>query len=414
MTQIRPSLTDGDVRSLIKGDTDEERAIAAHKLCRSIDRAPLTPDERKAAQDILRVMAADAAELVRRALAVTLKASPLIPRDVAMRLARDVDSVAVPVLNYSPAFTDEDLIGLVRGAEPARQIAVAKRPTLSETLTGVIVETGVEAAVEACCANDNAAFAERTLQRAMDRFGGSEGVQSAIAHRPTLPLAVAEKLVTLAGDAIREHLVAHHALTPETALAISLGARERATFDLVEQAARTTDLPAFCAHLNRQGRLSASLLLRGLASGHITFFEHGVAELAGIPHARTWLMIHDSGPLGLKAIYERAGLPARMFPAFRTGMETWRSMDLDGSPKDRERFQERMLQRFLTDAPAAGRDDLEYLLDKMDRIDVDAAPVRLQPVAARAPTSPSAAISFATPRRAVFGRGGVEGRRGAA
>lgn len=403
MTQLRPALTDLDVRALVKGDTDEDRATAAHKLCRTIDRAELSPDERAAAQDILRMMAADAAELVRRALAVTLKASPLIPRDVALRLARDVESVAIPVLNYSPAFTDDDLIGLVRGAEPVRQIAVARRPALSETVATVIVDTGVEAAVEACCANDNATFGDRTFQRAIDRFGASEGVQTALAHRSTLPLAVAEKLVSLAGEAVREHLVAHHALTPETALAIAVGARERATFDLIEQAARTTDLPAFCAHLNRQGRLSASLLLRGLASGYIGFFEHAVAELAGVPHARTWLMIHDSGPLGLKAIYDRAGLPARMFPAFRTGVDTWRSMDLDDSPKDRERFQERMLQRFLTDAPAVGRDDLEYLLDKMDRVSVGAAPVRMTP---RAPSAP---LSLATPRRNTFGRAGLRG-----
>jgi uncharacterized protein (DUF2336 family) len=213
------------------------------------------------------MMAADAAELVRRALAVTLKGSPLLPRDVALRLARDVESVAIPVLNYSPAFTDDDLIALVRDGDEARQVAVARRPALSETLTGVIVDTCGEPAVEAVCANDNAAFAERSLQRAIERFGTSEAVQAAIAHRPTLPLAVAERLVAMAGEAVREHLVNHHALTPETALQIALGARERATFDLVEQAARSADLPAFCAHLNKHGRLSASLLLRGWRAG---------------------------------------------------------------------------------------------------------------------------------------------------
>ncbi len=146
------------------------------------------------------------------------------------------------------------------------------------------------------------------------------------------------------------------------------GGAERATLDLVDQAGKAQDLGAFVSHLNRSGRLSPSLLLRGLVQGHMAFFEWGISELAGVPHHRTWLMIHDAGPLGLKAIYERAGLPTRLFPAFRTGVDTYHSMVLDGGARDRERFQERMMQRFLTTQQTAPRDDIDYLLDKMDRL----------------------------------------------
>lgn len=77
-------------------------------------------------------------------------------------------------------------------------------------------------------------------------------------------------------------------------------------------------------------------------------------------------MIHDAGPLGLRAIYERAGLPARLFPAFRAAVDTFHAMEFDGGLKDRERFQERMLQRFLTQPDTAAREDVDYLLDRMD------------------------------------------------
>ena len=83
MTAHRARLTEFDIRRLIKATDDDERASAAHKLCRSIDRADLTDEDREAAQKIMRVLANDAAELVRRALAVTLKSSDLLPRDVA-------------------------------------------------------------------------------------------------------------------------------------------------------------------------------------------------------------------------------------------------------------------------------------------------------------------------------------------
>jgi len=382
MATTRAALTENDIRTLIKGATADERAVAAHRLCRHIDRTDLTDEEREEAQQILRIMAADAAELVRRALAVTLKASPLVPRDVANQLARDIESIALPVLNFSPAFSDEDLADIVRLGGPVRQVAVAKRPALSQKVTGAIVEFGVEEAVGRACANENADFAPRSLERAVERFEKSEKVLAAIAFRQVLPLSVTERLVSLVSDQVREHLISHHAVSPETALAIALGARERATLDLVDQAGRAADMRAFVAYLHKMGRLTPSLMLRALAHGHMPFFEWAVAELAGVPHHRTWLMIHDAGELGLKAIYERAGLPARLLPAFRAGVDAFHSVEFDGADHDRARFQRRMLERFLTQPLNASRDDVDYLLDKLDRL--SAAPEETPRISAAA------------------------------
>jgi uncharacterized protein (DUF2336 family) len=371
MSTTRAALTDGDIRTLVKGATPDERAIAAHKICRTIDREQLTGEDRAKAEEILRVMASDATELVRRALAVTLKNSLVVPHDVAMKLAQDVESIALPLLSSSPVFTDQDLADIVRLGDPVRQVVIAKRPRVSQTVTSAIAEVGVERAVEAACANDNADFAESALQQVVSRFEQSERVLAAVAFRQVLPLSVTEKLIDLVGDAVRDHLVNHHAISPELAMQIAMGSKERATIDLVDQAGRTPDVRAFVSHLLKNQRLTASLLLRALAHGHMAFFEWGLAELASVPHHRTWLMIHDAGPLGLKAIYERSGLPARLYPAFRAAVDTFHSMEFDGGAKDRERFQERMLQRFLTQGHHAGREDVEYLLEKMDSIAVD-------------------------------------------
>jgi uncharacterized protein (DUF2336 family) len=368
MATTRSALTDEDIRTLVKGVTADERAAAAYKLCRTIDTTPLSAEDREAAAEILRVMASDAAELVRRALVVTLKESNLVPRDVALRLARDVENISLPMLTCSPVFEDADLARIVRLGGPVRQLAIARRPRLSRTVTDAIAEHGGDRAVAAACANDNADFAEGALQQVMARFERHEKVLAAVAYRNVLPLSVSEKLVTLVTDQVRDHLMAHHAIGAETALNIAVSTAERATVDLVDQAGRAADIRAFVAHLASSKRLTSSLLLRGLAQGHMTFFEWGIAELAGVPHHRTWLMIHDAGPLGLRAIYERAGLPARLFPAFRAAVDTYHSMEFDGGARDQERFQERMLQRFLTQPVTPVKEDVDYLLEKMDQV----------------------------------------------
>ncbi|HBV12223.1 MAG TPA: hypothetical protein DEB60_03760, partial [Brevundimonas sp.] len=164
------------------------------------------------------VLAVDAAELVRRALAVTLKASSLMPRDVARRLAADVDSVALPVINCSPVFSDDDLIEIVRAGCALRQAAVASRPQVPRDVATVLAAEGRQEAVLALAANDNADLSEDALGVVVDRFGHASDVVSALAYRQVLPLSVTERLVGLAADAAREHLITQHALAPETAI----------------------------------------------------------------------------------------------------------------------------------------------------------------------------------------------------
>ena len=368
MTASRARLTDLDLHRLIKSGDDDERATAAHKLCRAIDRADLSELDRAAAEKILRVLAGDVAEMVRRALAVTLKSSDLVPRDVARRLARDVDSVAMPMIAFSPAFADEDLIEIVRSGSSSRQTAVAGRPKVSRDVSDVIAAEAGELAVRTLAANDNADLSESAMGRAVQRFGTSKELVAALAYRPVLPMAITEKLIGLASEAVRDHLVSRHALAPEVAIQLAQFTRERATVDLIDQAGAAPDLANFVATLNARKALNASLLLRGLARGQMAFFEHGLSELAGVSHDRAWLMIHDAGPLGLRAIYDRAGLPPRLFQAFRAGVDTWRSMQSEGSDMTGDRFQQRMLERFLTQRPNTPREDMTYLLERLDRV----------------------------------------------
>ena len=367
MAMTRTALTDVDIRTLVRGASEDERAAAAHKLCRRID-AGLAEEDRQAAYEVLALMAADAAELVRRALAVTLKTSPGLPREIAMRLARDVDSVAIPVIHHSPVFTDDDLAEIVRASTEVKQVAVARREALGEAAAGALARFGCEESVKIACSNDNALFSEASLQAICDRFPDCEGVTAAVAFRKVLPLSIGERLVGLVSEQVRRHLVDRHSLSPETALNIVLGVRERATVDLVEQAGRAADLKAFCAHLNGQERLTPSLLLRATAHGHLTFLEWALAELSGVPHHRVWLMVHDAGPLGLRAVYERAELPHRLFPAFRAAVDTFHALQVEGVLIDRSRFQERMLQRFLTQPQQAAREDVDYLLQRLDEL----------------------------------------------
>jgi uncharacterized protein (DUF2336 family) len=363
---MRAHLTDNDIRSLIKGPTETDRAQAAHKICRCIDEAELSAEERTHAESIMAIMAQDAAVLVRRALAVALKSSPRLPREIANKLARDVESIALPVILNSPVLSDVDLVEIVRACPPAKQMAVASRERLSTVVTGAIAAYAPAEAVERALANDNALFDEEGLTLALERFDGVSEITTAMAHRNALPIAITEKLVSLVTGELFDHLVNNHELPPQIAIDLAMGSRERATLDIVEQASRQSDLAHFVQQLNLNGRLTPSLLMRGLCLGHIAFVEHAMAELGGISHQRMWLLLHDSGPLGLKAAFDRAGLPPRLYPSFRAAVEVFHSIDREGATQDRISFRKRMLERTLTLFQSVPKDDLDYLMEKLD------------------------------------------------
>lgn len=363
---MRANLTDTDIRTLVKGPTEEARAQAAHKLCRCIEEIELSAEEREYAEEIMQIMAADAASLVRRALSVALKNSAKLPRDIAQRLAQDIDAIALPVIMNSPSLTDEDLIEIIRANPPAKQIAVASRATLTTQVTGAIAEYGAPAAVERALANDNALFDEEGLQTSLDRFANLSNVTASMVRRRVLPIAITEKLVSVVSGELFDHLVNHHELPPQMAIEIAMGSRERATIDLIEQAVLQADIGRFISQIHVHGRLTPSLIMRALCLGHMEFVEHALGELAGLTHQRMWLMIHDNGPLGLKAAFDRASMPPRLFPPFRAAIDLYHQIERDGDHDDRARFRETMIQRVLTLFQSIPREDLDYLLEKLD------------------------------------------------
>jgi len=364
---LRARLTQDDIRRLSDATDTEGRALAARKFCARYAAPGMTEEERTLGAEIIRVLAADAAEMVRRSLSVTLQRSAHLPADVARKLAEDVDSIAMPVIAGSPMLDDADLIEIVRNAGAVRQRAVASRPTVGEAVVHELVEIGDRDAVKILVANDGARFDDRGYASAMNRFEGDVDVLDKFVDRSELPLEITEKLISQISDNAMQALVSRHALPPQLAVELAEGARERATVDLVDQAGLSPDPRRFVQQLQLNGRLTPSLMLRSLFRGHMSFFEFALAELAGIEHSKSWLLIHDAGPLGLEAVFKRAGMPDRILPVVRAAVTAWHSLELgpNGQP-DIVRFRRLLAERILTQFQGVPQAELDYVMDRLD------------------------------------------------
>lgn len=363
-------LTPEDVARLLADPSARGRAETAVKVAEAFGSGALAPRERQIAADIFRAMVRDVEQRVRETLALHVKDLPALPRDVALALARDVAAVSAPVLEFSEVLTDQDLRQIIGARDPVKQIAIARRRTVSSSVADALVDAGTEDAVATLVANEGAEISEGAMHRAVDRFGESERVHGPMVRRGKLPLTVAERLVALISDKLRDHLVTHHALSPATAADLVFEARERATVSLLDDGAVGGDIVQFVHHLKHNGRLTDSLILRAVCMGDIRFLEASLAELTGLPLHSAQLLVHDEGQLGFASLYDQSGLPKRLYPAFQVAVDMTQETDYDGGPNDRARFGQRMLARVLTQVVEIGAQmapgDVDYLLTKLD------------------------------------------------
>ncbi|WP_455175951.1 DUF2336 domain-containing protein [Azospirillum largimobile] len=364
-------LTQQDVARLLADPSPSSRTDLAAKLAQQFDSPELSQAEHKLAEDIIRLMVNDTVLRVRQTLAENLKSSPSLPRDVALTLARDVEAVAIPLLSVSTVLTPADLVEIVRsggtGAE-AKSTAIAQRPTVPAVVADALIESGSERAVAALVANEGAELGEQSLGRVIDRFGASEAVQDPLVHRSKLPITIAERLVAVVSERLRQHLVAHHELPAKVASELILQSRERATVALFTGESDEGALDRLVGQLARTGRLTPSLLVRSLCTGDIAFFEMAMSRMANVPLTNARLLIHDAGRLGLKSLYDKAKLPPALLPACRIAIDVLKETPYDGEPGDRERHRRRVIERILTQYEDLAPEDLEFLLAKLGDI----------------------------------------------
>ncbi len=256
---------------------------------------------------------------------------------------------------------------IVRSGSVLRQKAVASRDRVSPKVVREIVMHADPDAVGIAASNDGAQFDENAYSLAFGRFAEHPEVLERFIDRDQLPPQITEKLIAHISQEAVTRLVTRHALPPQLAVELAEGARERATVDLVEQAGLSPEPRRFVQQLQMNGRLTPSLILRALFRGHVRFFEYAVAELAGIEHRKAWMLVHDAGPLGLEAVFNRTGLPRRIYPAVKAALAAYHSLEMGaGGMIDRARFQKKLTERIFTQFQGAPDADLGWCLERLD------------------------------------------------
>ena len=356
------------VRTAPSGD----RAEASSALARAFLYSNLTESDRAAAEDAMIMLLDDPSPLVRLALAEVFASNENAPVIVVHALAADQPDVAAPVLRYSPLLLDADLVEAVATGETGRQVAIASRSGLPRSVSAAIAEVGCAEACLVLLENEDAETVPFSLDRIVERFGHLAAIRDVLLARQDLPAPTRQALVVKLSETLADFVTAREWLTEDRARRITREACEKATVALVAESPANEVRPVI-RHLRESGQLTAGLLLRSLLSGHSEMFEGALAELASLPIARVIGIIHDRRGAGLRALYDKAGLPVSSFPAFREALEAMREEGFAMEPRGASHLKRRIVERVLTRCESEAPGEIQPLFTLLRRYAAEAA-----------------------------------------
>ena len=162
----------------------------------AVARREMSPIEAQIFTKLAETLLDRAGLLDRFAFARDVSGSPLTPPAVVKRLLDDDHLVASTVIQAAP-FNDVQLLELITAPnrEPERvQTAVARRPLLSRTITGVLVGKGRPEVLTALAANPGAELSRASLEAMCDMAVRQSVMGKALARRADLPAEISGML----------------------------------------------------------------------------------------------------------------------------------------------------------------------------------------------------------------------------
>jgi len=234
--------------------------------------------------DIMTQLAGEMEDAVRGELAARMAHADAPPAGLIGVLARDSSiEVARPILQHSAALTDDDLLSVAHSRGQAHLRAISQRRTISEVVSGVIVERGDDETLGTLLANEGALLSRETHERVVDRAVDNPALHAAVVARQSLPIDLLNEMYFVVEAKLRGEILERNAGMDPEALdqALAVGRKRVASRDGAlpadyDKAERNIRL------LRARGGVTPPVLAGFLRNGETTKFLVALSELADI------------------------------------------------------------------------------------------------------------------------------------
>lgn len=303
--------TSAETNRLLAGSKDGDvRAELARKIGRLLPGlSEETCEEiRTLTLDTLQCLADDQLPHVREILAEEIKALDCVPRRVVLRLAKDIECVAAPILEYSPLLSDSDLIDIITTAEARHALsAIARRRPLSARVSDAIALAMDIPSVAALLKNPDARIRQKTMDKIIDQAERIREWHRPLVMRSDLSQRAIRRIAGFVSASLIDQLAARTDLDEETQAYLRDAVQCRLDGD-----GRFGGAAAVVAARKKAGTLDDRFVVGAAQDGQRDIVVQSLAVLAAVPKEIVHRILDSRMAKPVTALVWRAGLSMRV------------------------------------------------------------------------------------------------------
>ncbi len=248
-------------------------------------------------------------------IAEKLADTPNAPRNLVRQLAHDEIMVAQPILERSPALSEEDLIRVIRQRTQDHMKAISRRRDVSPTISAELVERGDKDVLMTLAENQRARFANETMTKLVEHSRSIPELQTPLTERYDLPANLLTQMYFFVSSALKREILKRSDLLDPALIDEAIeGNRAK----ILEQAVAGAQSDVAAAQRFIEDKIAAGLLnesmLKELIEGRrSTAFLLAFAHIAGVDPSTAQRILQDKSFESLAIASRAAGLERSTF-----------------------------------------------------------------------------------------------------
>ena len=293
---------------------DDKDGDVRAELARKIGR--LLPDLSRKASDrvseltleTLQCLAEDELPRVREILAEEVKDLACVPATVIAKLARDIECVAAPILEFSPLLSDADLIEIISSAQARYALsAIARRQALSASVSDAIANAMDIPSVAELLKNATARIRQKTLDKIIAQAERIREWHGPLVMRHDLSQRAIRRIASFVSAALIDELATRNGLDDSTRHALKLKMQERLDAD-----GNFGSAVSVVAARHRAGTLDDRFVISAVQDGQRDIVLQALSLLAAVPNDVVDKILDSRLAKPVTALVWRAGLSMRV------------------------------------------------------------------------------------------------------
>jgi uncharacterized protein (DUF2336 family) len=345
--EVGASLDASIFDAVIASGSAESRRQLARELA-GLTANPETPQsERQVVIPSILKLAIDPVLDVRRTLAEGLAVAEKIHPDIVFTIVADEDEIALPFISAVVGLHSSVMVAIARAGDVARQMQIALRADVSPDAVDYIA---AKCALPVCVAlfdNPAVQLEDRHYRILYTRFGYAPQVVERLLGCENLPLDIRILQARRASNRVHQLMAERGWVPANDAAEIVADAEETAVLNILT-GATPEELHKTIRFLTAKNMLTPSIVMRAACLGEMEIVERALAHLCDMPAARTAQLIYGRGPVSLRALYKKAGLPPNCFWLLRAAIDIERDIREEGHAVGSGDFGRRLIEALMT------------------------------------------------------------------